>query len=345
MRSRANCDSGGTAAAAATERNATATASLEPNAATAENALTELSETDLRRVADRISQMLGTSAGGGARRPHVHRRLRLLQKLRGAQSRAGPQLHQPGRRSHHAPRRGRGGSQGHRQIHRPHAAAARRHVRPGHQALQRGPGVRLRLGVHQSVLRPPLRGAAARLVGEGLHGDRLPVGGERARRPKPWKPGGRFARARPKSTWSSTSAHSRAAAMIWSTAISAPWSKRRWMAARSAKSSWKPRCLNDDEKTRACQAARRARADFVKTSTGFGPGGATADDVALMSRAVSGTKMGVKASGGIRNLRGRRTNDPRRRHAHRRQRGRADRQRIARRNVFRSRRRQILGQR
>ncbi len=60
--------------------------------------------------------------------------------------------------------------------------------------------------------------------------------------------------------------------------------------------------LNDDEKTRACLAARRARADFVKTSTGFGPGGATADDVALMSRAVSGTKMGVKASGGIRNL-------------------------------------------
>jgi len=60
--------------------------------------------------------------------------------------------------------------------------------------------------------------------------------------------------------------------------------------------------LNDDEKTRACKAARKARADFVKTSTGFGPGGATAEDVALMSRAVSGTKMGVKASGGIRNL-------------------------------------------
>jgi deoxyribose-phosphate aldolase len=60
--------------------------------------------------------------------------------------------------------------------------------------------------------------------------------------------------------------------------------------------------LNDDEKTRACLAARRARADFVKTATGFGPGGATAEDVALMSRAVSGTKMGVKASGGIRNL-------------------------------------------
>jgi deoxyribose-phosphate aldolase len=60
--------------------------------------------------------------------------------------------------------------------------------------------------------------------------------------------------------------------------------------------------LTDEEKTRGCQAARRARADFVKTSTGFGPGGATAEDVALMSRAVSGTKMGVKASGGIRSL-------------------------------------------
>jgi deoxyribose-phosphate aldolase len=60
--------------------------------------------------------------------------------------------------------------------------------------------------------------------------------------------------------------------------------------------------LTDEEKVRACAAARRARADFVKTSTGFGPGGATAEDVALMSRAVSGTKMGVKASGGIRNL-------------------------------------------
>jgi deoxyribose-phosphate aldolase len=59
--------------------------------------------------------------------------------------------------------------------------------------------------------------------------------------------------------------------------------------------------LNDEEKTRGCVAARRARADFVKTATGFGPGGATAEDVALMSRAVSGTKMGVKASGGIRN--------------------------------------------
>ena len=60
--------------------------------------------------------------------------------------------------------------------------------------------------------------------------------------------------------------------------------------------------LTDEEKLRACQAARRARADFVKTSTGFGPGGATAHDVALMAGAVCGTKMGVKAAGGIRTL-------------------------------------------
>jgi deoxyribose-phosphate aldolase len=60
--------------------------------------------------------------------------------------------------------------------------------------------------------------------------------------------------------------------------------------------------LDDGEKTRACRAAIHAGADFVKTSTGFGPGGATVEDVALMSRAVSGKNMGVKASGGIRNF-------------------------------------------
>ncbi len=58
--------------------------------------------------------------------------------------------------------------------------------------------------------------------------------------------------------------------------------------------------LTDDEKVRACRCARRARADFVKTSTGFAGGGATAHDVALMAEAVQGTKIRVKASGGIR---------------------------------------------
>jgi deoxyribose-phosphate aldolase len=57
--------------------------------------------------------------------------------------------------------------------------------------------------------------------------------------------------------------------------------------------------LSDEEKVKACLIARRANADFVKTSTGFSKGGATAGDVALMRRVV-GTAMGVKASGGIR---------------------------------------------
>jgi deoxyribose-phosphate aldolase len=59
--------------------------------------------------------------------------------------------------------------------------------------------------------------------------------------------------------------------------------------------------LDDDQKTTACLLAKRANADFVKTSTGFGPSGATVHDVELMRRAV-GPAMGVKASGGIRTL-------------------------------------------
>lgn len=57
--------------------------------------------------------------------------------------------------------------------------------------------------------------------------------------------------------------------------------------------------LTDAEKVQACRLAREAGADFVKTSTGFGPGGATVHDVALLRREV-GPAMGVKASGGIR---------------------------------------------
>lgn len=59
--------------------------------------------------------------------------------------------------------------------------------------------------------------------------------------------------------------------------------------------------LTDEEKVTACTLAKAAGADFVKTSTGFGPGGATTADVALMRRVV-GAGMGVKASGGVRDL-------------------------------------------
>jgi len=57
--------------------------------------------------------------------------------------------------------------------------------------------------------------------------------------------------------------------------------------------------LTDEEKIKACELSKEAGADFVKTSTGFGSGGATAADIALM-RSVVGPTMGVKASGGIR---------------------------------------------
>jgi len=60
--------------------------------------------------------------------------------------------------------------------------------------------------------------------------------------------------------------------------------------------------LTDDEKVKACLIAKDARADFVKTSTGFSKGGATVADIALMRGAVGG-EMGVKASGGVKDLR------------------------------------------
>ncbi|HKT21665.1 MAG TPA: deoxyribose-phosphate aldolase [Nitrososphaerales archaeon] len=59
--------------------------------------------------------------------------------------------------------------------------------------------------------------------------------------------------------------------------------------------------LTDDEKVTGARLAERAGADFVKTSTGFGPGGATAADVRLLRRTVS-RKVGVKAAGGIGTL-------------------------------------------
>jgi deoxyribose-phosphate aldolase len=57
--------------------------------------------------------------------------------------------------------------------------------------------------------------------------------------------------------------------------------------------------LSDEEKIKACVLSKKAKADFVKTSTGFSKGGATAGDIALM-RMVVGSAMGVKASGGVR---------------------------------------------
>ena len=59
--------------------------------------------------------------------------------------------------------------------------------------------------------------------------------------------------------------------------------------------------LTEDEKRQACRLVVQAGADYVKTSTGFGKGGATVEDVRLM-REVVGPKFGVKAAGGIRTV-------------------------------------------
>jgi deoxyribose-phosphate aldolase len=59
--------------------------------------------------------------------------------------------------------------------------------------------------------------------------------------------------------------------------------------------------LNEQEKIKACELSKKAGADYVKTSTGFGPGGATVADVTLMRRVV-GPGMGIKAAGGIRSF-------------------------------------------
>ncbi|MBO9129592.1 deoxyribose-phosphate aldolase [Bacillus sp. 165] len=61
--------------------------------------------------------------------------------------------------------------------------------------------------------------------------------------------------------------------------------------------------LTEEEKVRACKLSVKAGADFVKTSTGFSTGGATIEDVALMRKTV-GPDIGVKASGGVRDLKG-----------------------------------------
>ncbi|WP_347862881.1 deoxyribose-phosphate aldolase [Salimicrobium sp. PL1-032A] len=61
--------------------------------------------------------------------------------------------------------------------------------------------------------------------------------------------------------------------------------------------------LEKEEKVKACELAKKAGADFVKTSTGFSGGGATVEDIALMRETV-GEDMGVKASGGVRDYEG-----------------------------------------
>lgn len=77
----------------------------------------------------------------------------------------------------------------------------------------------------------------------------------------------------------------------------------RAAGGRITKAIFETAILSDDEVVRACRMAKRAGLDYVKTSTGFGPGGATVHHVSLMRKTV-GRSMGVKASGGVRDLEG-----------------------------------------
>lgn len=72
-------------------------------------------------------------------------------------------------------------------------------------------------------------------------------------------------------------------------------------AGRTVKVIIETSLLNDEDKKLACEAALRAKAHFVKTSTGFGGGGATLEDVRLM-KSIVGDKAQVKASGGVKDL-------------------------------------------
>ena len=77
----------------------------------------------------------------------------------------------------------------------------------------------------------------------------------------------------------------------------------RACSGKLSKAIFETALLSDEEVIRACRMAKRAGLDYVKTSTGFGPGGATVHHVALMRKTV-GRSMGVKASGGVRDIEG-----------------------------------------
>ncbi len=137
-------------------------------------------------------------------------------------------------------------------------------------------------------------------------------------------------RAPARSTWSSTSARSRARedAMVLKDIRAVVEACKDGRAI--CKVILETALLTDEEKVRGCELSMKAGAEYVKTSTGFGPGGATAADVALMSRTVAPKKLGVKAAGGIRSYADLVQDDRGRRHAGRQQQQRQDSRRGAR---------------
>ena len=189
-----------------------------------------------------------------------------------------------------------------RQDDRPLAAPARARRRlrrgrlPARRRLRRGLGLRP-AGRRRSRAAAILRRHRRR----DRDDDRLP-----ARQPPDRDQGlrgasGRSATARPSSTWSSRSGRSSPAATPTSRRTSAAVVDVAHAAGAIVKVIFENAYLTDDEKIRACHLTEAAGGDFVKTSTGFAPSGATHDDLRLM-RANTSPHIEVKAAGGVRTL-------------------------------------------
>ena len=152
--------------------------------------------------------------------------------------------------------------------------------------------------VNPTWVRRCSRAPARQRGGGGLRGG-LPLRCHARRTSRPSRRGGPSATAPARSTWSSTSAPSRAARTDLVREDIARVSDACHESGALNKVIIEAALLSDEEKVVACRLAQLARADMVKTSTGYAKGGATVFDVALMRETV-GPRMGVKAAGGIR---------------------------------------------
>ena len=149
--------------------------------------------------------------------------------------------------------------------------------------IREGCELAARYDVASVCARPAGRGAGAehpdRDPRRGRDGHRLPARREPHRDQGRSRPSARSPTARPSSTWSSTSAGSGRAPTIGSRPTSGPWSRPRIAGGAIVKVILENAYLTKDEIVRGCQAVERAGGDYVKTSTGFAPSGATLEDL------------------------------------------------------------------
>ena len=185
-----------------------------------------------------------------------------------------------------------------RPSNRPHPSEARRHPRANPQTLRRSRKIRFRLSLHQSLERSSGRRTSSRQPSKSLYGSGLPLGA-----------------TLPQVKIYETDATIKLGAQEIDMVINIGALKSglddtveadiRGVVEASHRGNaickviLETALLTTEEKIRGSLAAKNAGADFVKTSTGFSTGGATAEDVSLM-RAVVGGEIGIKAAGGVR---------------------------------------------